>query len=612
MAKKTPAKRQKRASQGSQYIHKLRQIWDACRQSRLFRYALLWLLAYAVLLTSFFTRVLRDFNYLEVFPKELIFPMLMHATTAAFIAALMFVLRWLRSYTAKMLSVTVLALLMMGYGSGLQEAAGVIRAFTPGLTDADPLPLVSLVYLLLLIAMSVGVGMGYEALQRKFNRLPPQSMRLVLAIFVGFLFVPVALSVTKMAPSLLAQSRVRPPAIASNGPATPQEKPDIYYIVLDRYTNNTVLREQFSFDNSPFTSFLKDNGFHVNEEAYTSYPYTTMSIASTLNGIYTNELVAPFKDKAVQSRTLYHNLIWQSSVIKALKNAGYTYHSIGSNYGASYKAPLAEHEHTWTHHLKIFGFNKYLRGIEALSFSNSPYYPLSQMTTSWWPLKIAVREHADNIRDQIKALQDLSGQQDAGGRFIFAHILVPHDPYIFNADGSFSDNSGNDNAGRLIKDKYLGQVQFINTKMQEIISSAQANSGGEAIIILNSDEGPYPSVLNATFEQPDATVDNLGRGGTGADMTTWPNDYLRMKFGIQQAVHIPNATPSDLAHLSSVNVFRIVLNRYLGYELDYLPQCHFGLIRGDYNQFNYTDITARFVAEKQPYCKAQESLPARQ
>jgi hypothetical protein len=230
----------------------------------------------------------------------------------------------------------------------------------------------------------------------------------------------------------------------------------------------------------------------------------------------------------------------------------------------------------------------------------------------WWPVKYVANDHVRSVRRQLNILNELATKEKPGGRFIFAHILVPHDPFAFNADGSLSTVPGVDSIGLPIKQKYTNQVEFINSQMKELIAKVQKQTDGKAVMILNADEGPYPQFLNDTFKTPQATDPAaVGSAAVGEDMREWPENYLKMKYGILQAVHIPKATNEDLEQLSSVNVFRIVLNRYLGYNLEYLPECHFGLNSGSQNEFNYGDVTSRFVAKPDSKCQQLESLPSK-
>lgn len=582
------------------------------RKNLLVRFVVLWLAGLSVSMSFFFSNILKNFSYLEVFPYELVLPTVMHTFTALLITLAVFWISWLRGFTGKLVAVVVLALFMVGYDANLQAVSGVVRAFMPGLTDSDPMPLVSLVYLVMLFTIAVLVGKGIEILVSRAKRVQSRDVQLGMFVLLAYLLIFPALSVVMMMPTIIKQTRVQAAELAKPAnPASTAEKPDIYYIVLDRYANSEVLKSQFDYDNSPFMDFLKSNDFTINGDAYANYPYTPMSISSTMNAQYTNELVEPFKNSKVQSRTLYHNLVWQSSVAKALKKEGYRYYPIGSGYGTTYKAPLADRDYPLQSQLTVFGVSKRLRGMELLEFGKSPYLQFAQLTKiNWWPVKFATSDHVSDVRRQLGILEDLSTKEQPGGRFIFAHLLVPHDPYVFNADGSLSPYSSSDGRGEPIKKKYVRQIEFVNSQMEELINNIQNQSDGQAVVILNSDEGPYPQLLNDTFKQPQAADrEHIEAIIAGEDMRKWPDDYFKMKFGILQAVHMPKAAPEDMANLSSVNVFRILLNSYFGYDLEYLPQCHFGLTRGSQNEFNYVDITDRFSANPDKTCAQKQVQP---
>jgi hypothetical protein len=576
-----------------------------------FRFFTLWAMAYMVLMSQFFGNLTTKANYLEIFPQELILPSLMHALTALITAAAIYWLPWLKSFASKMLVAVIFAFLMIGYDDKLQVVAGIVGTFIPGFTMTDPLAFVSLVYLPILFAFAVTIAIGVNNLMRKIKGLHARDLALGIGVLVGYIFVLPAFSMMQILPILIQESSVKAPEIvrqSSNSKIT--EKPDIFYIVLDRYASDATLKSQFSFDNSPFIDFLKSNNFKVNNNAHSNYPYTASSVASTMNANYTVNEAAPFKDNHVQSATLYHNLTRQSSVVRALKSEGYTYEAVGSTYGASNMAPLADHDYMWDHEITVFGKTLKLRDIEASEFLKSPYYRFTQMPFRWWPIKSADRGPVDYLRAQINTLNDITTKDKPGGRFVFVHMIIPHEPFYFNSDGSLSTTSVADDTGRPIKEKYLGQVQFISNQMKQIVSNIQKQSGGRAVIIFNADEGPYPQVINSTFSNPtgynDPDVEFLSTQG---NMEPWSKDWLEMKFGILQAVHIPKATKDDLDHISSVNIFRIVLNSYFGYNLSYLPDCQMGVIHGKWYALNFADLTSKFSSQPDPACKKYETLP---
>jgi hypothetical protein len=572
-------------------------------KSPLLKFFILWLVPYLILASSSFTAFLIPYSYLEIFPKELIFPLIMHALTALIIALVIYFVKWPKYFSSKLVAVFIVGLLMFGYGDRLNNIAGFYRAIIPILpAPGADMPVINVIFLLTIFIAAILIALLAEKYQLKHKNLDSHSIVYLILIIVGVVFISQAFRATKIMPTILNESKTVAPLIQKTNQSGKEiSKPDIYYIVLDRYTNNKVLSEQFNYDNSDFTSYLKGNGFYVNEQAYSNYPLTTASISSTLNASYTKNLVNKYVNNPVQSRTLYHNLIQQSSVVKALKSNGYTFYNIGSVYGATDEAPLADSDMVHSTSMSIFNkFDKILRGFEIYQFNQSPYYQFFKVNFAWWPFKMHELDNVGYVRAQVDDLNQLADANNSGGRFIFAHILIPHDPFIFNADGSTSAYQNTDAYGKTVKNKYLDQVKFINGQVKQIVEKIKNNSGGKAVVILNADEGAYPQDMNNTNMNPINTAGLLDE----QDMSKWPIDWLQMKLGILQAVNIPKASNQDLANLSSVNVFRIVLNDYLGYQLDYLPNCEFATSNGAKDMYTYVDITQKLLGQDSQYCQS--------
>lgn len=580
------------------------------QKNRVLRFLVLWLAAYLVLMSAFFRFLLKDVNSIELFPSELVFPSLMHATTALIIAFIAYFSSWIKLFSSKLILTLVLTLSFFGYQANYTAISGLIKTIVPGISEGDGVTTTSIIYLAFLLSLATLISYIYDRNVRKAINIKTSDVSLGVFILIGFIFISPAVTFMRKLPTLVQQTQVQASDLGNVDSTANKDKPDIYYIVFDRYTNAETLKQQFNYDNSEFIKSLTDKGYTTNNDAYSNYPYTTMSISSTINAQYTKDLVSQFVDKDTQSLALYHNTIRESSVIKALKNAGYQYHSIGSTYGASDKAPLADVDYMSESKLNIFGKKKQLRGVESIEFKKSPYYNFARYPISkWFPIKFSELDSIEYIQSQFKTLDTLAESEQQGGRVIFTHILNPHDPFYFNEDGSYSTNTGVDNVGKPIKDKYVGQVKFINSQIQTTLEKIDEHSGGNAVVILNSDEGPYPQILNKTFSNPNS-ADIMAKPGTSnpIDMRTWSDDWLEMKFGILQSVHIPKATASDLDNLSSVNLFRIVLNRYAGYDLDYLPECHFGLIKGGEQEYLYANISNRFVSKPNAECNKYQTV----
>jgi hypothetical protein len=63
-------------------------------------------------------------------------------------------------------------------------------------------------------------------------------------------------------------------------------KPDIYYIILDAYAGEKMLKELHAFNNSMFTSALKKRGFILPPGSKSNYLRTIHSLSSSLNMQY--------------------------------------------------------------------------------------------------------------------------------------------------------------------------------------------------------------------------------------------------------------------------------------------------------------------------------------
>ena len=98
-------------------------------------------------------------------------------------------------------------------------------------------------------------------------------------------------------------------------------RPSVYYIILDGYAREDILARDLGYDNSRFIRFLKRNGFFVARKSRSNYAYTYLSLASSLNMDYINELDgAPDQEQECIRR------IHESSVLRLFRMKGYQGH----------------------------------------------------------------------------------------------------------------------------------------------------------------------------------------------------------------------------------------------------------------------------------------------
>jgi hypothetical protein len=70
---------------------------------------------------------------------------------------------------------------------------------------------------------------------------------------------------------------------SSSSEAIVDPLPDVYYIILDGYVRSDILLSNYGFDNSEFSENLEDRGFYIADQSYSNYPFTILSVPSTLN-----------------------------------------------------------------------------------------------------------------------------------------------------------------------------------------------------------------------------------------------------------------------------------------------------------------------------------------
>ena len=104
-----------------------------------------------------------------------------------------------------------------------------------------------------------------------------------------------------------------------------ENRPDIYYIILDGYAREDTLRDLYDFDNTDFINSLNALGFVVANKSISNYATTELSIASTLNMQYIDDFLVNVdhgsKDKSIiAKKAIYENLVGQLS-----RSIGYKY-----------------------------------------------------------------------------------------------------------------------------------------------------------------------------------------------------------------------------------------------------------------------------------------------
>jgi Sulfatase len=329
-------------------------------------------------------------------------------------------------------------------------------------------------------------------------------------------------------------------------------RPDIYFIVMDRYAGAETLRTQYGHDNTPFLDELRARGFTVAEDAWANYLKTALSLASTLSMDYLDG--AAMSAAAEEGREIveaYDLLQGALPVPATLQGLGYEWVHIGSYWEPTGTNPHAD---------RVIGssrgdqFASALLATTAMSLLSPPVEPGERTTEGWGTSR-------EFIIRQFAHLADVAAIPSP--KFVFTHFLVPHPPYNFDTDGS--EPTEEERAARTEEEEYVRQLQWTNDQLLDVLDVLlDVPAAAQPIVILAADEGPFPPEFDANeddFRWLEAAPEQVER-----------------KYGILNAVRLPGVDPASAGvhdRSSPVNTFRYVMNAYFDADLPLLPDSVF-------------------------------------
>lgn len=449
----------------------------------------------------------------------------------------------------------------------------------------------------------IGWAVGKVARRKQLRSLPLLKLLVFVVCFifavqlgkVGMRIWEIRkdLAYTQPTSSLQVPAADSPRSVASDS-----SKPNVYYLLFDRYANAETLESVYNYDNSAFLDKLSQQGFVIRDDAYANYPFTTHSVSSTLSAGYLTEVGKEFRTsaKGFQTAFPYRKMLDNSPVTQAFKQHGYQYNQVSSWWDFTRLNPSADTNPSKSFRLRIFGKNFWLSDLQRDIVNKSILSPLllkgvtvGDTTLMQYQLD---RNPTQNFYAEMHAIKNIAraSATQTKPQFTFAHILSPHDPYIFDAQGKEPtyDNNRTDN-GIDENIKYTNQLTFLNTQIEKLVADIRT-SDPNAVIVMQSDEGPYPKQFRGTL-----TAKHY------YNPKDLPTDQARQKFGILAAYYLPGVEQQAVSQNidASVNSFRFILNNYLGYKLPQLPDCQFAV--GDkYNLYTFDLISGKLKDAAEP------------
>lgn len=496
---------------------------------------------HAPLLAAWVVLLLYSENAAEVRPSEVVVPLLQFVLVAAgCVSVLRLVLKdWQR---AAFVTTTVLLPLV---------AFGHIRRVVPeSLVGEDRiLALMCVVASLMLIALVDRKRLILPAVNRGLDAVSIVLMVMVVGSIVLFHASEVRSSTSSPTPSDV-QAHVGDESLAAAGDR------DIFHIVLDQYGSTDAL-QRLGIDNSAFTGWLAARGFDVCGGARANYARSILSLSATLDMRLLGDHAALIGRDSRSLQPL-EDLIKHNPAAARLQGAGYEYIHLGSWWPATESSSIADRTYS-------AGVS---RDFVTALWSTTALPAFTDLLT--FP-----QRHAEAAEFQFEMLNRLAEARGDRPRYVFAHVLMPHAPFVMLGDGTYA----------LGEASYASQLAYVNDRLRVFVEQVlQRPEIEQPIVILQADEGPpiTRASKDGAFDWDSATADELA-----------------IRFGVLNAMYFPgleDESPLPRA-MTLVNTYPEVFRRYYGTEPARRPDRQFTSPTG--RPYEFTDVTQR-IAKLEP------------
>jgi hypothetical protein len=311
------------------------------------------------------------------------------------------------------------------------------------------------------------------------------------------------------------------------------QSPDVYYIILDGYARDDILLKNYHLDINDFIGQLEDLGFYVPRCSQSNYGLTALSLSSSLN-MNTLDQILPEVVAHGENVVAFNTAIKHSLVRKFFEDKGYKTVSFENNI---WWTEWSDSNYFITKKYKPFAFLldfKSISEFEVLFLRTTTLRVVEEASNKWLssafsPVETPEKHKADLV---LLALDELNSvPKIPGHKFVFLHLISPHEPYVFSPNGDFVVTKAADPG-------YPNQIQYLNSRLVPILRSIIKQSSVPPIIILQADHGRDPEYRMANF----------------------------------MAVYFPGNAKSVLySTMTPINLFRLVLDNYFGQKLPLLP-----------------------------------------
>jgi len=331
----------------------------------------------------------------------------------------------------------------------------------------------------------------------------------------------------------------RQPTAASYDPAAP----DIYLVLLDGYPGDDAAQLEPSFDADAFPQQLKERGFDVQRHSRSNYLYTRLTLATMFGNSHVVDdpaLAPPFGPAAADNRRL-RRFSDQGPIIRLLGDAGYE----------RITTPSAALD------LGLYGVDRVIphAGLHEFEFGLLKITAAGRLVDTLAPQFIATESRA-NLTGVIDAAKLIAAETHDRPRFVYAHVMAPHPPFLFDADGIPTGDSvlsdsfvepANEGRSAIRVSATFSYATYASREAIGIVDAILTDERADPVIVVMSDHG-----TETGFN---------GRDPFGSDLNERTSNFLAVRTPGHPHLLPPGTTP--------INVLPRILNAYIGANLPY-------------------------------------------
>lgn len=397
------------------------------------------------------------------------------------------------------------------------------------------------------LGITATVGLGWWLLRRPavLDRVAI-FLTLTGGLLVGWSALSIGVAELRSARALRESAVVRrlaqPIPVRPGAAAGP--KRDIYLIVLDEYANAEITGARFGFDNHVFLDSLRQLGFVV-PAVHSNYLHTALSLPSLLNATQLVDLSRELGSRT-KDITVLDYLVVNNRTVAFLKSHGYRFVFFPSQWwpATRHNRHADSEVHVWDgwHPLRELSRSHLRRTLREASILD-----LLQREAAW-------NIYGDHVSRTFTAIAQVP--KTPGPVFAFAHLLIPHLPFVFDRDCRPLSYKTAGSPPKAESFRYVGQVECLNRMVLELVTTLLRESDVPPVILLQGDHG----TKSLRFEKA-ATAEAI------------PVAAARERLGAFGAYYLPDhGTEAFGDSVTVVNVLGDVLRHYLGADLPREPE----------------------------------------